>query len=144
MTEPQMQASSRTTVAPRRVRALWLALGWSLVALVVYLSLTPAPVTLDVAEGDKFLHGFAYFVLMSWFANLYPGARSRAAFAAGFVALGVTLELVQLWTGYRSFDPGDMAAGAVGVAVGWLSAPPRLPNYLALAERMWRRATVAE
>jgi hypothetical protein len=114
------------------------AVGWALVALVVYLSLTPTPVTLEVQEGDKFLHGFAYFVLMSWFANLYPGAAPRAGFAAGFVALGVTLELVQLWTGYRSFDLADMAAGAVGVAAGWVSAPPRLPNYLALADRVWR------
>jgi len=32
----------------------------------------------------------------------------------------------------------DMAAGALGVAAGWVTAPPRLPNYLSLAERLWR------
>lgn len=109
-----------------------------LVLLVIYLSLTPDPVTLPVDQGDKFSHAFAYFVLMSWFANLYPGFPLRAAFAAGFVALGVSLEFVQLWTGNRSFEVSDMAAGALGVAAGWATAPPRLPNYLSLVERLWR------
>jgi VanZ family protein len=121
-----------------RARPLWLLLGWLLVLLVIYLSLTPAPVTLPMREGDKLSHAFAYFVLMSWFANLYAGASVRAAFAAGFTTLGVILEFVQLWTGYRSFEVTDMAASAFGVAVGWVTAPPRLPNYLSLVERLWR------
>ena len=51
-------------------------------------------------------------------------------FAIGFIALGIALEFVQRWTGYRSFEVADMAADAAGVAVGWLIAPPRIPNYL--------------
>jgi len=109
-----------------------------LVLLVIYLSLTPAPVTLPIREGDKVSHALAYFVLMSWFANLYSSTSRRAAFAVGFIALGVILEFVQLWTGYRSFELTDMAAGTFGVAAGWLTAPPRLPNYLILAESLWR------
>ena len=117
---------------------MWLLLGWLLVLLVIYLSLTPAPITLPMREGDKLSHALAYFVLMSWFANLYSGASVRAGFGAGFTTLGVILEFVQLWTGYRSFEVTDMAASAFGVAVGWVAAPPRLPNYLSLAERLWR------
>ena len=50
-----------------------------LVLLVIYFSLAPAPVImLPMREGDKFAHAFAYFVLMSWFANLYPGLSVRA------------------------------------------------------------------
>ena len=121
-----------------RARPFWLVLGWLLVLLVIYLSLTPTPVTLPIREGDKLSHALAYFVLMSWFANLYPGVSVRMRFAAGFIGLGVILEFVQLWTGYRSFEVTDMAAGAFGVAIGWVAAPPRLPNYLSLAERLWR------
>ena len=110
-----------------------------LVLLVIYLSLTPAPVTLPIREGDKLSHAFAYLVLMSWFANLYPGVSVRAGFATGFIALGVLLEFVQLWTGYRSFELTDMTAGALGVAAGWVTAPPRLPNYLFLAESLASR-----
>lgn len=120
-----------------RVRHFWLLLGWLLVLLVVFLSLTPAPVSLPIREGDKFLHALAYFVLMSWFANLYPRMSVRGGFAAGFIALGVILEFVQLLSGYRSFELTDAAAGAFGVAAGWIAAPPRLPNYLSLAERIW-------
>jgi VanZ family protein len=125
-------------VEQHRARPFWLLLGWLLVLLVVYLSLTPAPVTLPIHEGDKFSHAFAYFVLMSWFANLYPGLSVRAWFAAGFIALGIVLEFVQLWTGYRSFEVSDMTASALGVAAGWITAPPRLPNYLSFAEKLWR------
>jgi VanZ family protein len=113
-------------------------LGWTLVLLVIYLSLKPDPVTLQVREGDKFSHAFAYSVLMSWFANLYAGLSRRAAFAVGFIALGVILEFAQLWTGYRTFEVTDMAADALGVAAGWATAWPRLPNYLSLVERLWR------
>jgi len=110
-----------------------------LVLLVIYLSLTPAPLTLPIGEGgDKVSHAFAYFVLMSWFANLYAVVSVRARFAVGFIGLGVILEFVQLWTGYRSFEVTDMTASAIGVLAGWLAASPRLPNYLALAERLWR------
>jgi VanZ family protein len=133
-----MRTPNQPSVREERAHPFWLVLGWMLVLLVVYLSLTPTPVTLTIHEGDKFTHGLAYLVLMSWFVNLYPGLSVRAGFAAGFTALGVTLEFVQLWTGYRSFEVADMIAGALGVAAGWATAPPRLPNYLALAERVWR------
>src|SRR5262245_37633075 len=133
-----MRAPSQSALLEHRARPFWLVVGWTLVMLVIYLSLTPAPVTLPMREGDKISHALAYMVLMSWFANLYSSMSIRAAFAAGFIVLGVILEFVQLWTGYRSFELADMAAGAFGVAAGWLTAPPRLPNYLTFSERLWR------
>ena len=89
-------------------------------------------------QGDKFSHVLAYCVPMSWFANLYGKLQERWLLAAGFIAMGIALEFVQRWTGFRSFEVADMVAGALGVAVGWVAAPPRLPNYLALAERICR------
>ena len=121
-----------------QARSFWLVAGWTLVLLVVYLSLTPAPIELPIEEGDKFSHALAYLVLMSWFANLYDTPSQRIGFALGFVVLGVALEIVQGWTGYRSFEVADMAAGAAGVAVGWVLAPPRLPNYLQLVEKVYK------
>jgi len=135
----QIRVPSQSSPLQLRGHALWLLLGWVLVLLVIYLSLTPAPLTLPIGEGgDKVSHAFAYFVLMSWFANLYAVVSVRARFAVGFIGLGVILEFVQLWTGYRSFEVTDMTASAIGVLAGWLAASPRLPNYLALAERLWR------
>ncbi len=54
------------------------------------------------------------------------------------VALGIALEYAQRATGYRSFEVADMVADALGVAIGWLAAPPRLPNVLSWAEKRLR------
>jgi VanZ family protein len=102
-------------------RRAGLALGWAGVAGVVYLSLTPSPPQIGVEGGDKIGHFLAYGVLAYWFAQFYSG-RTRAIHALGLVALGVALEFVQRATGYRSFEVADMAADALGVAVGWAAA----------------------
>ena len=123
--------------ASLRLRPVWVALAWLLVALVIWLSLTPRPPELPLDEGDKYGHLLAYGVLMLWFAQLYQGPRRRLAIS-GLVALGVALEYAQQWTGYRSFEAWDIAADAAGVLLGLAAAPPRLPNLLAAAERLLR------
>jgi VanZ family protein len=135
-----MAARIQSPAAVLGMRRLWLALGWGLVLLVIYLSLTPAPVQIEVEQGDKFGHIFAYAALMSWFANLYETPVRRLQFAIGFVALGVALEFAQRETGYRTFEVADMAADAVGVIAAWLFAPPRIPNYLHGVEKLLLRA----
>ena len=125
-----MTARNQVPAARLRLRPLWLLLGWMLIFFVIYLSLTPEPVQVPMEEGDKFGHVLAYAALMSWFANLYEEHVRRMQFAIGFIALGIALEFIQGWTGYRSFEVADMAADAAGVAVGWVVAPPRIPNYL--------------
>ena len=100
-------------------RGLWLALGWSIVAAIVWLSLTPAPPKLDVTLGDKLGHFAAYGTLMFWFCQLYARRAARAAYATAFVAMGIALEFIQDATGYRSFELLDMGANTVGVMLGW-------------------------
>jgi len=117
-------------------RRLWLALGWTLVLAVIYLSLAPVSIDTGVEQGDKVSHALAYAAMMGWFASLYGGVDRRRQFAAGFVALGIALEFVQATTGYRSFEVADMAADAIGVALGWALSPPRLPNALRGIERV--------
>ena len=121
-----------------RLRTLWLCAGWALLLLIVYLSLTPRPIPLPGEHGDKFGHLCAYAALMLWFAQPYAGASARWLLAGAFVALGVGLEFAQLLTDSRTFDPGDMVANALGVAIGWLAAPPRSINVL-----RWMDAAIA-
>jgi VanZ family protein len=109
---------------------LWLATGWLLVASIIYLSLTPAPPSVDLPEGDKLEHVLAYAVLMFWFAQMYYRTRSRLPFALGFVLLGIALEFLQAFTDTRQFEIADMIADAAGVALGWIIAPPRTGNVL--------------
>ena len=100
------------------MRRTCVVLGWALVATVVYLSLTPSPPSIDVEQGDKLGHILAYGSLMFWFAQLYARTSVRVGSAVGFVALGIALEFVQAHVG-RDFEVADMAADAIGVALGW-------------------------
>jgi VanZ family protein len=128
------------TPARLRLKPLWLLIGWLLALFIVWESLTPRPVELQFEQGDKLGHLAAYLALMSWFANIYEEMRGRIACALGCAILGVALEFAQRLTETRSFEVADMAAGVAGVLVAWLLAPPRLPNYLRLAERLARRS----
>ena len=122
------------------VRRFWRAIGFALIAGVIWLSLTPHPLDIDVPQGDKVGHFLAYGVLMFWFAQLSWARRERIRYAAGFVALGIALEFAQRLTGYRVFEISDMAANAVGVLFGWFASPPRGPDLICLVERMLPRA----
>ena len=118
-----------------KYRRVWLAAGWSLIGLVVYLSLTPhPPEPLTFESSDKFEHAFAYATLSFWLCQIYSSARSRAVVIVALVGLGVGLEYVQGWTGYRTFDVMDMLADSVGVLSGWLLACTPLGHLLAYFE----------
>ena len=105
------------------MRPLAVALGWTLVGAIVWLSLTPSPPSFEIgfAQADKFEHALAYGSTMFWFAQLYVRSRVRLAYAIGFIALGIALEFVQGQVG-RDFEVADMAADALGVALGWAGA----------------------
>jgi len=101
------------------MRRLLLAGGWLFAAAIVVLSLMPAPPDIDVPHGDKLGHIAAYTLLSFWFCWLYPAWKTRIAYAAGWIAMGVALEFAQGATGYRSFEVADMAANSLGVLLGW-------------------------
>ena len=115
---------------------LWLAVGWGLVGAVVYLSLTPHPIEIDLQQGDKLGHVLAYMGVMTWFAQLYQ-RRVHVWWGLGFIALGIALEYVQGWTGYRDFEYFDMLADGVGVAAGWLLGGTDLARLLSSLERQF-------
>jgi VanZ family protein len=110
----------------------WLALGWLGVAAIVALSLMPNPPTIDVESGDKLGHVLAYAGIMAWFAQVYETFGRRWLTAALLACLGVALEFAQGWIGFRTFSYADMAADGLGILVGWLLSPPRVPHVLPL------------
>ncbi len=98
----------------------WVAIGWCMIGLVLYLSLTSNPPdVLDFAFSDKLGHLFAYSVLMGWFSQLYQSKKHQFFLAAGFCLMGISLEFIQGWVGHRYFEFADMAANTTGVFLGW-------------------------
>jgi VanZ family protein len=116
------------------LRPLWLAVGWAGVALVIYLSLTSSPLPSGEVLGFDMAHAAAYACLMLWFAQLYEGMGARAVIAVALAALGVALEVLQGWTGYRGFSYADMRDDALGVALGWWLATTPLSRVLPLVD----------
>jgi hypothetical protein len=101
------------------MRALAIAVGWGLVAAIIWASVSQLAPQIPAPQGDKLGHLIAYGGAMFWFAQLYRGTRARLAYAAGFIAMGIALEFVQRALGYRSFEVLDMATDALGVGLGW-------------------------
>jgi len=102
-----------------------------MVAGIVYGSVMHSPPSLGFEQGDKLEHLGSYGLVMFWFCQLYAARRIRLGYALGFAALGVALEFVQRWIGYRDFEVADMVADAAGVALGWGAAfifPAALPG----------------
>jgi VanZ family protein len=97
----------------RRPRLL---LGWLMIAVILLLSLWPSvPMpNLGISWTDKLGHFIAYFVLMGWFALLYrPSA--HPVLALRVIALGIVIEILQWFSGYRYFELADIAANTLGV-----------------------------
>lgn len=110
-----------------RFRKLWLAIGYLLIVLVIYLSLSSSPVTIDtnLPYEDKLFHFIAYFVLTFWFMQIYHIRHYVIAWVALFLCLGLTMEYLQGFNPYRYGETADMAANTLGVMAGFgLSITP--------------------
>lgn len=124
---------------PMKIANFWRIAGWLGIAAIITLSLAPLQLNMAVDNGDKFGHLASYGLVTLWLAQLYTGLRQRIGLVIGMVALGIALEYAQRATGYRSFEVADMVADTTGVAIGWLLAPPRLPNLLSWLEKRTAR-----
>jgi VanZ family protein len=114
-----------------RYAKLWLALGWLLVAAVIFLSLWPKPPQpFEFEQSDKLSHIIAYLILTLWFANIYPQRSSQVQMSIGFFVMGVCLELLQGMTQYRTFSYIDMLANGTGIFLALYLAKTRLATYL--------------
>lgn len=106
---------------PLRYPRLWLSLGWTAVALAIFVCLVPMdklPQPPNVS--DKTEHFLAYLLLSVWFAGIYPRARYWII-ALGLFVMGVLIEFAQgaMHLG-RHADARDVLANSSGMLVGLL------------------------
>lgn len=100
-----------------RFPKVWSGLGWLLVIGVVVGSLLPGKMVSGALLHDKLEHGFAYALLMVWFAG-FCRRGLYAPIGGVLIALGLVLEVAQGFTRTRAFDWNDLLADSVGVLVG--------------------------
>jgi VanZ family protein len=118
-----------------RFKELWLIIGWSLILLVIGLSLMSSPPLLPSFDGiDKLEHFLAYFVLMGWFSQLYHAPQQRLTYLIGFILLGGVLEILQNLGGVRQGEWADMIANSTGVLFAWQLTKSRLAHALVFVE----------
>ncbi|CAG0973703.1 hypothetical protein ANRL3_01667 [Anaerolineae bacterium] len=87
-----------------------------MVGIVIWLSLTPLPPQPPgFLNWDKGQHVAAYACLMYWYGM---GFGRHWRWPVFLVGLGVGLEFLQGYGGFRSFDPFDMIANTIGVGFG--------------------------
>jgi len=115
---------------------VWLALGWIMVLMVTYLSLTPSPpeIYIEFEFIDKVEHFVAYFILMMWFAQLYKTNGGRIFYLVFFILMGITLEILQAMGGVRFFEYSDMLANSLGTLFAWFITKGQLKNIFVMIE----------
>jgi len=120
-----------------KLRFLWMGIGYALVTLVVFLSLTSNPVDtgIDFPYLDKLFHALAYATLMAWFSQIYHDKFQRNMIAFIFVFMGFMLEYLQSFDPNRFAEIGDMVANMTGVALGFSVALTRAKNTLLQMEK---------
>lgn len=109
------------------VRRLWGALLALLLLAVAWLAFSPAPPPQVDTGWDKANHALAFLVLavLAELA-LWPRPARHWLSAAGLLAYGALIEVVQSRLPARSAEWSDLAADAVGITIGLLLAAPLL------------------
>ena len=121
---------------PLRFRRTWVVIGWALVALAIYGSLTGNAVVTHSSINDKVMHAGTYATLSLWFAGIYPRSR-YAVIAAGLFGMGITMELLQgVMREGRMKDVHDVMANTLGIGIGLAVATWWLGGWAQRLERL--------
>ena len=124
----------RRPASALRFGLVWQAVGWAMVALVIWLSLTPHPPQPPaLLSWDKADHLLAYAALMFWYAQSFARHWRWPLFLC---LLGFALEVLQGLSAFRTFDLYDMVANLLGVALGLVLAMTPLGNMLTVVDRL--------
>ncbi len=104
-------------------KKIWLTLGYIAIAAIWYLSLmhNPPQIIESLPMEDKGSHFSGYFAISLWFFQLYEANYFKIV-APLFILMGIIIEFLQAYGGYRSFEYYDMLANSIGVIVALLFA----------------------
>jgi VanZ family protein len=120
-----------------RFSRTWFAVGVLIAIAIAVVSLMPPSKLPDLRVSDKFEHALSYFLLAFWFASVIV-RRDYLVLVLSLLAFGGAIELVQDWMKLgRQADVLDLAADAVGIALGVALAATPLGRWAQWLERGW-------
>ncbi|RMF95145.1 MAG: VanZ family protein [Gammaproteobacteria bacterium] len=112
-----------------RFARLWLLGGLLLMLLVLLLMLLPlGELPVDELLDDKDAHLLVFGLLMLWFGGVFR-PRTLPAVAAGLLAFGALIEVLQGLLPYRSAEFADLLFDAGGIVLGWALAVAGLRHW---------------
>ena len=118
-----------------RYHRFWLLIGLLLVIATFITSLMPLQMGHGVPHQDKLLHMAGYGMLTLWFLQIVRNQSALVLIPLAMVALGVGIEVLQGFTGYRYPDRMDALANTLGCIGAALLALTPLRDTLLKLER---------
>ena len=121
MLQIHLEATPGLRLTAPFMHRLWLAVGWLVLTVVLWGTLTPEPpgfISPPVPQFDKFEHFGAFLFLNAWFIAARPRRRGWWLITLMFILLGGLIEILQGWSGFRDGDWYDWYADSVGVLLG--------------------------
>jgi VanZ family protein len=101
----------------------WLLLWIVALKLTLIVCLVPLPQVAEVPAGwDKLEHALGHAALAAYAMMLFAPGPARMVALAGLVAFGIGIEGLQALLPWRSADPLDVLANALGTGLGALVA----------------------
>jgi hypothetical protein len=113
---------------PLRFGPAWMAAGFAMIAVILYLALIPIAGLIPANVSDKALHAVAFAGLMIWFCGVVD-FRLAPRLALCLAAYGLLIELLQGLTATRQADYLDLFADIVGILAGWLLCAAGLRHW---------------
>ncbi|WP_372655555.1 VanZ family protein [Halobacteriovorax sp.] len=115
---------------------LWLFIGLSYIAVIFYLCLKRTEPSIPPFQHiDKVIHFSAYFLMMSYFVQITKKESYKNIFIIFFL-IGVLIELLQLMSGYRSFELLDILANTTGLVIGLVTFGKFFSNIILYIEKL--------
>lgn len=111
---------------------IWRLIFFSALGAVMTLALLPTSGAQGFTGQDKLLHCITFAVLFLMACQGYPDQTYRKWLYIGLFFYGVSMELLQGQTAYRSMEILDLVADVLGITLGYLlltSYAKYFPNY---------------
>jgi VanZ family protein len=120
---------------------VWLGIWCAALAATLFVCLVPLPaMDAPVLRFDKLHHALGHALLAAWAAMLFDRRRALLRACVGLLLFGLAIEGLQALLPWRSAELLDIAANALGVALGAAIAATPLARTLLRIERLAARS----